>query len=248
VNYVQYSYTYDAGNNQTSNLYQVWNVTSWENQWRYSYTYDANNNLTIALKMNWTGSYFLNYIQQLYSYDAGNNKVSESDQEWVGTVWRDHWRYFYAYNANNDQTSIITQNTNGGGQWNCYDQTTNTYDVSNFELSHLLVYKSSDCNAILGGDSTYNYIHSGTTGINASMTGGNITVYPNPSKGKFTISSECMINSIAVYNMLDQQVCFKEGFHPQKAGVIDLSGQPKGIYFARITVGTKMMLRKLVIQ
>ena len=35
---------------------------------------------------------------------------------------------------------------------------------------------------------------------------GNITVYPNPSSGKFTISSNNIISSIEIYNLLGEQI------------------------------------------
>jgi hypothetical protein len=185
--------------------------------------------------MNWIGSW-LNYIQQIFTYDTGNNKASELDQDWVGTVWRDHWRYYYAYDANNNLTSIITQNTDGSGQWNCYDQTTNTYVVDTFMLSHQLLYWSSDCNVILGGDSTYNYYHTEITGINDLLAQGKgIVVYPNPSSDKITIVTPSQ-GHISVITLTGQQLIQEEITKP--ATTFDISGLKSGVYLAKL-IGEK---------
>ncbi len=50
-NNVQYTYTYDASNNQTSDLRQDWNGSTWVNIWQYAYSYDGNSfNMTDTYK------------------------------------------------------------------------------------------------------------------------------------------------------------------------------------------------------
>jgi hypothetical protein len=40
---------YDAHNNWTGDIWQYWNGSTWENDWQDTYTYDANNNQTSEL-------------------------------------------------------------------------------------------------------------------------------------------------------------------------------------------------------
>jgi hypothetical protein len=82
VNDHKYIYTYDANNNRTSVLSQVWNGSAWENIYQDIFTYDANNNLTSELDQNWNGSAWENYGQYIYTYDANNFIVANSYKEW----------------------------------------------------------------------------------------------------------------------------------------------------------------------
>lgn len=70
----------------------------------------------------------------------------------------------------------------------------------------------------------------------------NIVIYPNPTKGNFSVRG-LGVSSMAVYNLLGEKVLERVG-----AGDIDLSGSPKGIYYAKIYNGTGMYTRKIVIE
>jgi hypothetical protein len=73
-----------------------------------------------------------------------------------------------------------------------------------------------------------------------------ITIYPNPTNGKFTIESDSNITSIEIINMLGAKV-FQTEVKDQTYN-IDLSSQPKGIYFVKIVEGDKISVEKIVIQ
>jgi hypothetical protein len=64
-----------------------------------------------------------------------------------------------------------------------------------------------------------------------------ISVYPNPSNGVFTIqvkSEELRTkNTIEVYNVLGEKV-YSQSSIPNPQFVINLKGQPAGIYFVRV--------------
>lgn len=71
-------------------------------------------------------------------------------------------------------------------------------------------------------------------------------IIPNPSFGKFSISSPYKINSVMVYNILGEIIYTTFSF--QTSNEIDLSNHPKGIYFIRILEGTKIHNRWILIQ
>ena len=75
-----------------------------------------------------------------------------------------------------------------------------------------------------------------------------ITVYPNPSSGKFTISSKSAISSVEVYNLLGELVYSDCKFSGQKSIELDLSNRSKGVYVIRIFIGKEIYNTKLVIQ
>ena len=72
-------------------------------------------------------------------------------------------------------------------------------------------------------------------------------IFPNPSNGKFNLvtdnaQKEC---NAEVYNVLGQRI-FQQVFHSLQ-NVIDLAGQPAGIYFLYLRSGAGNAFRKLVI-
>jgi Secretion system C-terminal sorting domain len=132
----KYTYTYDTNNNRTSELDQSWNGSVWENYNQYINTYDANNNQTSKLGQNWNGSVWENYIQYINTYDANNNKTSELDQSWNGSVWENVEQWLYTYDVINNLKSILAQGWNGTAWVNSW-LTTYTYDANNNRTSGL---------------------------------------------------------------------------------------------------------------
>ena len=74
----------------------------------------------------------------------------------------------------------------------------------------------------------------------------NIAIYPNPTTGIFTIRTDLDNIEIEIYSTIGRLVLKKNllgGLH-----TINISDQPKGIYFIKIQNGTKTEQRKLIIQ
>ncbi len=98
------------------------------------------------------------------------------------------------------------------------------------------------------GDLTFRtYIKDITTGLNDIPRDNQFMVYPNPSKGKFTISNSADISSIEIYNYLGVKVLATR-VKQQILNEIDLSNAPKGIYSVKIYNGTETFDRKIVVQ
>jgi hypothetical protein len=88
-----------------------------------------------------------------------------------------------------------------------------------------------------------------TTGIERVVKSDDgISVYPNPTTGKFTISCNSTINSVEIYNLPGLRIYSEIKPTKQTSCEIDLSGQPRGIYQVRIKNGTKSSTGKIVIQ
>jgi len=87
------------------------------------------------------------------------------------------------------------------------------------------------------------------TGLtNASLSTDNYNVYPNPTKGIFTIDvPEVKKNtSIAVYDMLGKVIVSKNA--TSTTTKIDLSGNTKGVYFINIQFEDEKIVRKVILQ
>jgi hypothetical protein len=63
-----------------------------------------------------------------------------------------------------------------------------------------------------------------------------ITLFPNPSTGLFTIQSSVNSGqlSVEIYNVLGEKVLTKPLLSAQGANLINMSGQPGGVYFYRV--------------
>lgn len=72
-----------------------------------------------------------------------------------------------------------------------------------------------------------------------------ITVYPNPSKGKFTVSSKDRTGKLKVYSILGN---FVYSSYFEKSVVIDLSNQLSGIYIVELETETGISRSKVIIE
>jgi len=75
-----------------------------------------------------------------------------------------------------------------------------------------------------------------------------LSVFPNPSGGKFRIRSESAIKQVIVYNMLGKQIYVKNNAGGERLNDIDLTKFKKGVYFIEIYDNTKMHTEKIVIR
>jgi hypothetical protein len=72
-------------------------------------------------------------------------------------------------------------------------------------------------------------------------------VYPNPTTGKLKVSrAENSFTEIKVFNMLGDEILSKAS--KGMSDEIDLSDQPKGIYFVNITSGKEKVIKRVVVQ
>lgn len=89
------------------------------------------------------------------------------------------------------------------------------------------------------------------TGINELVeTEQLIEIFPNPSTGIFSIHTQTLSNEdqfIEVYNLLGEKV-HSSSKSKLPTYAVDLSQQPKGVYFVKVYRGTKCATRKIVVQ
>ena len=75
----------------------------------------------------------------------------------------------------------------------------------------------------------------------------NFEIFPNPSEGLFTISSDFKTEAkIEIFSSLGKSV-FKSGAISSKE-IIDLSSLAKGVYFLKIETDNGSLNQKLIIQ
>ena len=93
------------------------------------------------------------------------------------------------------------------------------------------------------GLSAISSIKAGTTGIINGLVK-DISIYPNPSQGIFTIEGYDKIIKIRIFNTFGDEIYTRELNLPSK---VNLSFYSKGVYFVKIETDNKTYFEKLVI-
>ena len=122
--------------------------------------------------------------------------------------------------------------------------TINTYTFTDTYPSQVNYYRLNQTDF----DGTINYSNI----IEISLDEENISVYPNPNNGEFTVSFKSQASSflygIQVYNSIGVQVYSTNrtsiGKTLQKQ--VDLSNFPAGIYFVTVTIGEQQAIHKVI--
>lgn len=87
------------------------------------------------------------------------------------------------------------------------------------------------------------------TGIETQVLDNSMNIYPNPTNGIFTVemSNAININDLLIYDNLGRRVNFKLEEQHNSAVILDLSSNPKGIYFVQITSKNRVVKSKIIL-
>ena len=164
----------------------------------------------------------------------------------------------YSYQVTGNRVKFIFNNINlpdsganqkGSHGWIQYRIKQNAANKAG-DVIHNTGYIYFDYNAPVATNTTTNTI-AAITGIGKIAGNNNISVYPNPSNGKFSV--ELKVNSeklkVEIYNVLGEKI-YSQYSLPNTQYQIDLSKEPSGIYFYRVTTGKGELIGngKLIIQ
>lgn len=136
MNSYRYTAIFDVHNDQINYTNQVWNGNDWENEELFTSTYDANHHKSTFLYQIWEGSVWENTFLVTYTYDANHNQTNLVYQSWNGSAWENVYQIFYTYDANSHLTNETEQYWDAG-IWENDGRITYTYDA-NFKLTRAL--------------------------------------------------------------------------------------------------------------
>jgi PKD repeat protein len=155
-------------------------------------------------------------------------------------------------------TAIFTNTSTGGGNttydWdfgdgNASNETDPIHAYSNTITYTVTLTATNEC----GTDTYTDTVTLSTVGLDDLFLNGDVSVYPNPSKGEFTIDMTVLASSditVEVENILGAIVYEStpgavQGNYSEN---ISLGNAPAGMYFVRVTAGKQQLVKKIVIE
>jgi hypothetical protein len=243
----KYFFYFDTNNNPISTVYEKYGGTSSIDSCKSFYFYDSNNNLLKIHSLCRIDQEWVNYDQNSYSYDINNNRTSNLFQKWDNNTWKNRSLNTCTYDLNNNQISDLSQEWVGSTWRNNYIYKY-TYDDNNIKKSTIFYYYNNDGVSFYSGDSTCNYFHVASNGINETETP-LISFYPNPASDFVYFTINKINKEIIEYNIYSVMgVLVRSGMLDQSIQQINIEDLSRGIYV--ITTKSKKMTgsQKLVIQ
>jgi len=122
---------YDANNNMTEMLIQMWGGTEWMDSSRRTMTYNGDNNPTYILTEEWdfeNGTGWMNDDQETFSYD-GLFLEQVLEEDWENAAWINSQLDTYILAGNYHPAEETKQSWNGGGYWDNSRHSAYTYDA-----------------------------------------------------------------------------------------------------------------------
>jgi YVTN family beta-propeller protein len=183
-----------------------------------------------------------NHPEDLVINGAGN-KLYYSDGSWSKAVYE-----FGINDINLSTTPIIDRSFYGLG----YDPISNEIygsDAVDF-VQQGWVYRYATTGLVVDsfqvGIIPGSFAFSETVSSISDLSTASISVYPNPSSGRFLINSSKIINSIVVRNVLG--VVVKSITLSNFSDVIDLTKEMNGIYLVEINTNLGVITKKLIVE
>ncbi|MGZ3902973.1 MAG: SBBP repeat-containing protein [Bacteroidia bacterium] len=103
------------------------------------------------------------------------------------------------------------------------------------------------CNGEPSACVTCQTINISTSGISEGVNNWNFSIYPNPGNGYIYVRSDLQISKIEVTNLIGESL-YTEVPNHKLIYAIDVSSNPKGIYFMHLYTDDKKVTKKVIIE
>ena len=98
------TFTY-ANGNFTGQVAEIWENSSWVNEWKIDLTFNGNNLPVSLLSHNWVGANWVADERGQFTYNSNNKLTEELYEEWENSQWVNSSKSLYAYNLNHQMVS-----------------------------------------------------------------------------------------------------------------------------------------------
>lgn len=144
-----------------------------------------------------------------------------------------------------DDANVTLTGSPAGGTFTGTSVTGNNFDPSVGPGNYNIFYNYTDVNGCSGSDG-FSVTVNACVGINEVSTE-EFNLFPNPSTGVINLNLPEAGSTVEVVDVLGNVIVAKN-FTNSGATQLDLSSQPNGVYFVRVTNGTSKEVKRLVIQ
>lgn len=176
------SFYYYNNDNLLDSVYgEAWDGTAYEPFEGVYYTYAADSTIRSIIEWIDDGGWFP-VLLDTFTYDAHHNVLTDLTFNWTGSAWENYSLTQYTYNANNIATGALMQAWTIQG-WHPSGRVINNFDANGNVLS------------AIDSDFTYNlvdsihYYYQGTAaGVRDIVNAPAVSVYPNPAGSYVNIS------------------------------------------------------------
>lgn len=175
--------------------------------------------------------------------------TTDSGSSWniLGSSTDPNW-----YNSNRNPNGVNCFNC-VGAQWTGTDAVMNTYsyDLSAFNTESNISFRyvfQSDASVTEEGVVIDNVVVTGTLSNESNLLEDSYRVYPNPSKGNFTMTWNNVDSfDYAIYDVTGKLISRKSN-NTGNLHTINISGVAQGMYFLNISTATGTVTEKLMVQ
>lgn len=196
----------------------------------------TNPQISFAMKYDLEQSWDIAYVQYSTDFGANWNLLGTAGSNW--------------YNSDAFPTSNCMNCP--GGQWTGTDTTLKTYSYplntlnSETNIIFRIVFHSDEA-VSKGGVNIDDFVINGTLS-NQNFELNNVVVYPNPSKGLFSISfGDIQPSTIDVYDVSGKIILSKKEVQISNfETAIDLTDAASGIYFVKITANNQSTVKRII--
>ena len=117
VNRDRVTYTFNAMNKMTSELWENGGVGTWVNATLYNYVYDANDNKVYDDGSNWVSGSWAIYYHDSLTYNAHHGCLTQLEQQYTGGAWVNSILNTYTYGTSDSLYARFYHNLWQVGQW-----------------------------------------------------------------------------------------------------------------------------------
>lgn len=136
-------------------------------------------------------------------------------------------------------------NTNGMGQAETKALTALTYGATYY--IRVYDYAENANVAATGGTDFTICVYNPVPGAVTDLANTAVNIYPNPSTGTFRISSNSTLSDLCITDMVGRKIPFATSAQNNET-TVDMSGQPRGLYYLSASVNGQQVRQKVALQ
>jgi hypothetical protein len=209
-------YSYE-NDNLSNKLYQIWNYTEedWDNYENNSYEYRPEEGKAFIISQSWNNEWINRY--RATNFISNGRLVIESTQEWQDGEWVDFSMCDYSFDGSGNFIEA---------RWK--DYVDGEWVDSDYNIETTVSYNNG-ASILSGYIQSFQARYSCTDNVIESSFPHQAEVFPNPGSNQFTIQTETPFSNVIVYDLMGRQV-FNQATSETTIR-INTESWPSGVYF-----------------